>query len=857
MRFFLICLLLPVFLDGETYHLRDDKPLYTEFLDKDFPFLEATVDLRGIAPAGNKDNLVPRAVILPLEDDIYVCFDTELLRVAAIWQGDFVTLDGLAILSYEVPLRKMGGGQKKLPKPIGKMIASTGLYPGWFKKGEERFEDPRSRWIDENELGRGPLPPEYGEWIGVEDLGDSALLHYSLFGGEVSEHFRVENVGNEFVVVRTLLLEGVKETVSLVVDDKGTKSDGPSLTESSGEGVSKELMMVSYPVKQKDEGYPRFAPFDFSTSKFTKHWPDSITTEMEPGKAQGSYAVDHLRIPYPNPWERRVRPYSIDFYPNGDAIVVTYDGDVYRLAGLGSHDDAVGWTKIAAGFHEPNCIKLRGDDIFVFSRLGITKLEDLNGDGEIDFYRMFCNRFTQSGDTRDFPMSLVLRQDGSWIINKGGQQETAYSPHSGRVLKVSADGKQIDLWAYGFRNGFLNSIPERDDLIVASDQQGNWVPTTPFHIVREGSFLGFQPGSPAKETPIQPPALWLPHRVAQSGIDPLWGSDSRLGALYKSILYIEFKRPSLIKIFIPEEGEIIQAAGVAMGLDFEVPLLKGAISPTDGMAYMVGFQIWDCFAPRLEGICRLRVLKSTDEHPTQAKVFKEGVLLRFADELDPQVALDPASFNVSSWEYIRKPDYGSAHYKADGTTGADVRYVHSVLLTADKKSVFIAIDNMTTTMQLEVQHLLTGEWSSVYFTIHELSGVSLVDEGFPSTNFQQLFASAPTPRDVSTKKAVVSEARGLEVATLYGCIGCHSLDGSTEGKSGPTWAGLWRSKRTLTDGRKVEAMEEYLRESILDPVAKMVAGFDGAEAGMPPYQGILSDEDVESLVIYIRSLHRL
>jgi len=855
MRFSIILILLPVFLYGQTYHLRDDKPLYTEFLDKDFPFLEATVDLRGIAPTGNTNNLIPRAVILPLEDDIFVCFDTELLRVAGIWQGNFITSDGLAILSYEVPLRKMGSGQKKLPKPIGKMIASTGLYPGWFKQGQAVFEDPRSRWIDENELGRGPLPPEYGEWLGVEDAGGSAILHYSLFGGKVSEQFRVEKMGNESVVIRTLLLEDVEEPVSLVVSDSDTS--GPQMMDSPENIASAELMMATYPVNYDADVYPRITPYDFSLSKTQKHWPDSITTEMELGDAQGSYAVDHLRIPYPNPWERRVRPYSIDFYPNGDAVIVTYDGDVYRLTGLGSQDDEVGWAKIAAGFHEPNCIKLRGDDIFVFSRLGITQLEDFDGDGETDFYRMFCNRFTQSGDTRDFPMSLVLRKDGSWIINKGGQQSSAYSPHSGRVLQVSADGKQVDLWAYGFRNGFLNSIHDHDDLIVASDQQGNWVPTTPFHVVREGGFLGYAPGSPEKETPIQPPALWLPHRVAQSGIDPLWGGDSRLGALYKSILYIEFKRPSLIKIFIPEEGEIIQTAGVAMGLDFEVPLLKGAISPTDGMAYIVGFQIWDCFAPRLEGICRLRVLKTTDEHPTHAEVFKEGALLSFTDELDPKVALDPASYNVNSWEYIRKPSYGSAQYKADGTTGSDVRFVHSAILSDDKKSVFIAIDKMTTTMQLEVQHLLTGEWRQVYFTIHRLPEVSLEDKGFSSTNFQQLFASEPTPRNVTAKIAIVSEARGLEVATLYGCIGCHSLDGSTEGKSGPTWAGLWRSNRTLTDGSKVKAMEEYLRESILDPTAKMLAGFDGAEAGMPPYKGILSDADVESLVIYIRSLHRL
>lgn len=856
MRILLFLLLPPLVLAGQTYHLRDDKPLYTEFVDKDFPFLEATIDLRGIAPAGTTDNLIPRALLIPLDEDIYVCFDTELLRVAGIWQGDFVTLDGLAILSYPVPLRKMGGGQKKLPKPIGNVIAATGLYPGWFKQGEEHFADPRSRWVDESELGRGPLPVEYGEWLGVEDAGDSAILHYTLFGGRVREQFRIEKVDNAPVVVRSILLEDVAHPVSLVATDKGTDSDGPLMLESSGIHPPHEIMMVTYPVNQEQSVSRGFAPFDFNALKKGKHWADTITTGIEPGEPQGSYAVDHLRIPYPNPWERRIRPYSIDFFPNGDAVIVTYDGDVYRLSGLGSHDESVKWTKIAAGFHEPNCIRIRGEAIYIFSRMGIIRLVDHNGDGETDFYEMFCNRFTQSADTRDFPMSLVPWKEGGWIINKGGQQVTAHSPHSGRVLHVSADGKKVEYWAYGLRNGFLNSIPEKA-LIVASDQQGNWVPTTPFHIIRRGSFLGYQPGGPFDETKIQPPALWLPHRVAQSGIDPLWGSDPRLGAFYKSILYIEYKRPSLIKIFIPEaDEEIIQTAGVPTGLDFEVPLLKGAINPVDGLPYMVGFQIWDSYAPRLEGLCRLRVIKQTDDLPAFARLFKEGLLLTFAEPLEPAKAIDPANYQATSWEYLRRPEYGSAQYKADGTPGVDSRFIHSVLLSRDRKSVFVAIDKMTRTEQLELQYYLFGGWAPVYFTAHEMPKADLYSLGFDAINFKQLFASEPTPREVTARKAIVSEARGQEVATLYGCIGCHSIDGSTEGKSGPTWKGLYRSSRLLEDGTQVRAMEDYLRESILNPSAKMVSGYDGAEAGMPPYDGVLSDEDVESLIIYIRSLHR-
>jgi mono/diheme cytochrome c family protein len=853
MRFFLLILFLPLGLFAQTtYHLRDDKPLYTEFLDKDFPFQEATVDLRGIAPEGTSDNLIPRALVLPLEDDLFVCFDTELLRVAGIWQGDFVTPDGLAIRSYAVPLKKMGSGQKKLPKPEGKIIASTGLYPGWFKAGEERFEDPRPRWQDENELGRGPLPPEYGEWLGIEDLGGSVVLHYTLFGGTVKEHFRVETVQGKSVIVRTAQLNGVEDDVSLVVLQR---EEGPQLQSSSADS-SGQLVTVTYLVDHLPEAHPSSAPFDFTSSKSVSNWPDTVVTEFDLGEAQGAYAVDHLRIPYPNPWERRIRPYGIDFYPNGDAVAVTYDGDVYRISGMGSNDDQVVWTKIAAGFHEPASVRIREDEIYIYSRLGITVLEDRDGDGETDFYRMFCNRFLQSAETRDYAHSLAPLDNGGWIISKGGQQSDHPLPHSGRVLRISADGKEVDYFAYGFRNGYVNSIPGRN-LIVASDQQGNWVPTTPFHLVNEGSFLGYQPGAPFDDTPPEEAALWIPHRVAQSGIDPLWAGDERMGALANSILYIEYKKPSVFKIFIPESGDVVQTAGVPLDLEFEVPLLKGAINPADGMAYMVGFQIWDSFAARLEGLCRLRVIEKSDQLPMSAELFKEGVLLSFSGELDPQIAQDPANYNVSSWEYQRAESYGSAQYKADGTPGADSRFVHSILLSEDRRSVFLAIDAMTKTMQLEVQHTLFGDWASVYFTANELPRVTLREHSFKPVQFGQLFALEPTPRDITTRKAIVSEARGEELATLYGCIGCHSLDGSTEGKSGPTWKGLYRSSRKLIDGTKVKAMEEYLRESILDPTAKLVQGFDGTEAGMPPYKGILSDEDVESLVLFIRSLHRL
>lgn len=157
-------------------------------------------------------------------------------------------------------------------------------------------------------------------------------------------------------------------------------------------------------------------------------------------------------------------------------------------------------------------------------------------------------------------------------------------------------------------------------------------------------------------------------------------------------------------------------------------------------------------------------------------------------------------------------------------------------------------------MQLEVQYNLFGEWMPVYFTVNELVATKLSRDDFERINFRKLFASEPAAREKATRSPIVSVAKGQQLYTQMGCVGCHSIDGATEGRSGPTWLGAYKSLRTLKDGSRVRVDEEYLRTSILDPSAVVTEGYDNQEAGMPSYRGILSEEDLESLVLFIRSL---
>ena len=92
---------------------------------------------------------------------------------------------------------------------------------------------------------------------------------------------------------------------------------------------------------------------------------------------------------------------------------------------------------------------------------------------------------------------------------------------------------------------------------------------------------------------------------------------------------------------------------------------------------------------------------------------------------------------------------------------------------------------------------------------------------------------------------------GEKLFRHYGCISCHRAD---SGQRGPDLAGLYGKQVFLSDGRSLVVDKNYIRESILEPKAKIVAGFQPI---MPTFQGQVNEEEMLQLVSYIRSLQQM
>jgi len=90
---------------------------------------------------------------------------------------------------------------------------------------------------------------------------------------------------------------------------------------------------------------------------------------------------------------------------------------------------------------------------------------------------------------------------------------------------------------------------------------------------------------------------------------------------------------------------------------------------------------------------------------------------------------------------------------------------------------------------------------------------------------------------------------GRKLYTALTCNTCHSLDGSK--MVGPSFKGLLGTERVFADGGRAVADAAYVRESMFEPQARVVAGF---EAVMPSFQGRVGDREVEALMAFMESL---
>ncbi len=155
--------------------------------------------------------------------------------------------------------------------------------------------------------------------------------------------------------------------------------------------------------------------------------------------------------------------------------------------------------------------------------------------------------------------------------------------------------------------------------------------------------------------------------------------------------------------------------------------------------------------------------------------------------------------------------------------------------------------------------VIPGRYSTTWFEAHSAGEFTLFCAEYCGTQHSKMLAKVVVHPSGEFGKWLDDAANFLDKVTpvqageiLYqrrGCIQCHSLDGSA--KVGPSFRDSFGSQQALADGQPVTIDENYLRESILEPQAKIRGGYKPV---MPTYQGQLKEEEISALIAFIKSL---
>ncbi len=453
--------------------------------------------------------------------------------------------------------------------------------------------------------------------------------------------------------------------------------------------------------------------------------PEVLTTAPSLGGDEGPLAVDVLTRPEANPWLARVRLTGFDFFADGDsAAVCSWDGDVWRVTGIGSLGSNLQWKRMATGLFQPLGVRIVDGDIYVTCRDQIVILRDKNDDGETDFFECFNNDHQVTDHFHEFAMGLQTDAEGNFYYAKSARHAlTALVPHHGTLLRVSKDGKRTDIVANGFRaaNGVcLNP----DGSFIVTDQEGHWNPKNRINWVREGGFygnmFGYHEVTDSSDSAMQQPLCWITNNFDRSPAELLWVPKDCWGPLGGSLLNLSY---GYGKIFVvPHEEVDGQMQGGMCELpmpQFPTGLVRGRFHPTNGHLYTCGMFAWAGNQQQPGGFYRIRATGKPMHLPIGLNARKGSVTLRFTDPLSPKSAQQPNSYNVTAWDLKRTAKYGSKHYNERSWQVQDAR------LSTDGKTVTLTIPEIEPTWGMEIRCFLQSLDGKkierrIHNTIHQL-----------------------------------------------------------------------------------------------------------------------------------------
>lgn len=445
-------------------------------------------------------------------------------------------------------------------------------------------------------------------------------------------------------------------------------------------------------------------------------WPEPITVEGRLGSTR-PYAIDTIGLPTNNPWKMPVSPGGHGFLSSGDALVCTMQGDVWRASGLDGSLKQVTWKRVASGLHQALGMVVHDDEPFVLGRDQITRLHDLNEDGEYDFYECFSNAMLTSPSGHDYTCGLERDPEGRFYTASGKQG----------VIRISADGKHVEVLATGFRNPDGIGLAA-DGAVTVPCSEGDWTPASMICLVKPKAsksnvppFFGF--GGPQNGQPPALPLVYLPRGLDNSSGGQVSVPDKRWGPLEGQLLHFSLGAGRHFLLLRDEVQGQPQGAIVPLGGEFRSGAHRGAFNSKDGQLYVSGMSGWGSYVTDDGSFERVRYVGDRVQLPLAWRAHQNGVWVRFSELVDAKKLGDLEQQFAQAWNYRYSQGYGSPELSARQRNVVGHDHLHMTGLHAvGSHEVFAEIPDL---QPVNVLHLSlkvdSGEPQDLFATVHQLA----------------------------------------------------------------------------------------------------------------------------------------
>jgi len=385
---------------------------------------------------------------------------------------------------------------------------------------------------------------------------------------------------------------------------------------------------------------------------------------------------------------------ALDFLEDGRLVAAFMRGELMIY-----EPESKEWSIFATGLHEPLGLKVVNDrEMLVMQLPELTRIKDTDGDGKADTYETIYDGFGMTGNYHEFTYGPVEDKAGNlyFALNASsagggvsdelrghtrmhgrspeGRPMFSIVPYRGWVMKMKKNGEIIP-FASGFRSPNGLGLDDKDRLFV-TDNQGDWIGSSPLYHVQEGRFYGhpaslvwtagWDRGNPFElnvdtlDAMRDKPAVIFPHNViANSPTQPvLIQKNKQLKPFEGQFIVGEMNQERLVRVMLEDVNGISQGA-VTPFIDG-----KGLRKGNNRLAFAPDGSLWvgqtDHGWLGDRGIQRISFTGKIPFDIQNIHLLKDGFEMYFTQSIDLDEEIDiENAIRVQRYNYHYHQKYGS------------------------------------------------------------------------------------------------------------------------------------------------------------------------------------------------------